>query len=95
MRDYFRLKWIGERLFRGRASRFSRFLSIAGLGGGLWQVSRGAEIPRFDGCESGSAVGAVDRAPYRRLLKKRRSPVLERQIMAPILRVRHFVREMN
>jgi hypothetical protein len=54
VRDYLRLKWTGERLSRGRASRFSRFLSIGCFGGGLWQVSRGVEIGRFDGCESGS-----------------------------------------
>jgi len=49
VREYSHLKWTGESLSRGRAARLSRFLSIAGFGGGLRRLPSSARIRRVDG----------------------------------------------
>jgi len=48
-RENSELRRIWERLSRGRAAWFSRFLSIAGFGGGLQRLPSSAETRRVDG----------------------------------------------
>src|SRR5467141_3194565 len=59
-REYPQSKGTGERLFRGRVTQFSGFLSIARLGGGLRRFRSGTEIRRFDGSETGSTERAQE-----------------------------------